>query len=260
MGVHAAFRQAGGAAGVVERGDVIQLWTVAGRGALAVFQRREKVDGVIGLNLGREQQVGHRDARHAGVQFRQAGAQYLAERAVLAHRPDYGQQLVKAEDDLRAAVLELVSQLQRFAQRADRCIHGATLEDAVEGDVQLRAVGHKHRDPVPGFNPQFVEQGGAAVGQAVQLGPSDAVAVKVQCRLVGLLFRPGAQVLAERLLAVWVVRFTWGVGGPCGGLQAGQVVEVSVFKHDGRASVFLFAGILGSLGGAVELMLMHRYP
>lgn len=79
----------------------------------------------------------------------------MAQRAVLAHRTHHRQQLIETENDPGAAVLELITQLQRLAQRTDRRIHRATLEQPVKGDVQLRAVGHEQGDAVTRLHAQL---------------------------------------------------------------------------------------------------------
>ena len=58
-------------------------------------------------------------------------------------------------------------------------MNGAGLEDAVEGDVQLRAVGHEHRNPVARINPLLIQQGGKTITQVVQFGVAELMAIKM---------------------------------------------------------------------------------
>ena len=62
VAVHAALGQAGGAAGVVQRGEVIQLRAVRWCRRRAGGQGRVEVDEVVAGQLGRQQQVGQRNA------------------------------------------------------------------------------------------------------------------------------------------------------------------------------------------------------
>ena len=239
VAVHAALGQAGGAAGVVQRGEVIQLRAMTWHGGGAGGQGRVEIEAVVSADFRRQQQVGHRDARRRWAQLRQAAGQHMAQRAVVAHRAYHRQQLVKTEEHLGAAVLELVAQFQGLAQRADRRIHRAALEDGVEGDMQLRAIGHKHRHPIAGTHAQFGQQRGAAVGLLVQLGVAQAVAVEIQRHAVRLQACPGPQVFAQGLLAVGVGGAARDGGGPGCRLQGGQLVEVGDWVHGDDSVVFI---------------------
>ena len=84
--------------------------------------------------------------------------------------------------------------------------------------MQLRAVGHEQCNAVARGYAKLSEQGCAAVGEAVQFGIAEAVAVEVQGRGLRLQACPAPQVFAEGLLTVRVVRVAWHADRPGSGL------------------------------------------
>ena len=181
MREHHAFRTAGGAAGIRQRGE-IQAWIDGhGRwlGRMALQQRLQPVQpgrrGHFGLFA--EQALQRRqvfvDARqHREVEL---GARLL----------DFLVQDVLADDGARPAVLELVAHFVTGVDGADRRHHRAALQRGEVGDDELRAVEEVERDALALLQPQARERASQPVGRVAQLAVGDVAPVEHHGHAVG---------------------------------------------------------------------------
>ncbi len=203
--MNAALRQTGGAAGVVERGGVVQIQPgQVLRSGICGSQCGHQVDAVGDGQFGCLQQVRYRNRRLGRAEFGQAGGEHLLQRGLLANLSYHRQQLVEADDGAGATVVELIAQLHALGHRADRGVDRAHLENAVESDMQLRAVGHEHRDPVSRLDTLGLQQGGATVAQVIQLGVGQLVTIEMHGNPVRRGARPVGEIFGQRSFTLWV--------------------------------------------------------
>ena len=76
VGMNAALGQSGGAAGVVQRSDIIEVQFGQVVCRCNSLQGRQHVDAIGDRQFGRLQQIGHRDGRLGRAEFGQAGADH----------------------------------------------------------------------------------------------------------------------------------------------------------------------------------------
>ncbi|WVM91092.1 hypothetical protein UMZ34_05620 [Halopseudomonas pachastrellae] len=70
--------------------------------------------------------------------------------------------------------------------------------------MQLRAVGHEHRNSIARLDALRLQQGGAAIAQVVQLGVGQLVAVEVHGNPVRRGLGPVGEVFGQRTLTLRV--------------------------------------------------------
>ena len=159
MGEHHALGQAGGAARIGQRHEVVGPGGGAGRDRcrVAVEQRRERHRAVLGVVA-------------EDVELLHAGAGGGGARAI----EDVG----RAHQCPCAGVLELEGELVDRVDRVDRRAHRAERRDRVEGDRVLRRVGSAERHDVRAADAALGEGAGNPAHGAGSLGVGERAAAR----------------------------------------------------------------------------------
>ena len=183
VGEHGTLGHAGGAAGVLQEGDVVGLDVHRRQGvALACRQRIAEAhragDVVVGHHLLHvlEHEVDDRalgETEHVA----QAGGDDLLEGGVGQHFLHGVAEVVDHHDGRGARIDQLVLELARGVERID-VDHGQSRTQHPEGgDRVLQAVGHHDRDPITLLQPQLTEQvGGKLRADRIHFGIGQGLA------------------------------------------------------------------------------------
>ena len=208
--VHAAFGQAGGAAGVGQDGQIVVARQVragfAALGhqfvpgmALAIGQRRQRVArqqpvapgrGHVGLGALGVEGVG--ELGHDQVRQPLARAQLGAGLGPLAS------QVAGGDGNAGVWVGDVVLELLGPVHRVYRHHHGVGAQDGEMRDHQLRAVLHAQRDAVALLDTQRLQARGQCQRLLQQFGVAQAVAKELQRGLVGEALGADRQVVPQR--------------------------------------------------------------
>ncbi len=152
MGQHRALGHAGGAAGVLKKGDVVRLdsW-VRERAPRAQGQRAIEAHGVRQMKGGNgAPHVAHRRidqrALDAAQLIASAGDDHEFKRRPVGRLLDRGGEVLKDDDRLRAGIGKLVFELSRRVERVAVDDHIAPAQRAERGDRILQQVRRHQRD------------------------------------------------------------------------------------------------------------------
>lgn len=234
MGVNAALGHAGGAAGVVERSDLIEAGRRQRRRRGHRGKRRQQIGRACGRDARRADRFRRGKCRRRRQDIGKAGDDDLAQPHLAPHLLDDGDELVQCHDYVGLGIVELVGQLERARQRADGDMDRAELQDAEEHDVKLRAVRQEDGDAIALAHALGLQQCREAVALPVEIGVGGDVPVEDHRRTLRAPPRPGAQIFRQRSFAVQIVRRTRQALRPRLVPQPAQGGEV-VLLVEGRA-------------------------
>ena len=154
MQKNSTFGHAGGAARVLQHGDIVWLELRPGQLGLASQSHR-----IVKADSGRQCEGGHHflDISHHEVDQGALEPSQLIAHGAQHHVPhgraadaslQRGRKILDDDDGFGARVFELVFQLARRVQRVDIDHHKAGTQDGGHGHRVLRAVGHHDGDAV----------------------------------------------------------------------------------------------------------------
>ena len=212
--VHAPLRHPGGAAGVVDAGQVVEAHGGTRKVGAVVGQQRRQLEGA-GTGARRLlQQLRERQAGRAREVVGEAGDDHRLEVGFVPRCLDQRIEPIHRHQDSGVGVDQLVAQFVLLEHRVHRHVHATELEDAVEHDEVLRTVVEQHRHAVSAYQPARLQEGGEPVAGLVELGVGEPIAVVDDAGLVGCRARRVPQMLGHRDLAEWVADLAWHTGGP----------------------------------------------
>ena len=207
VGQHRALGQAGGAAGVLQHGDIVEPYRQR-FDALAASQAQGALEGDgLGQVVGRHHLL---DLVHHGIdqpalgdghQVAHAGLDQVLQVGVAQHFLDLLPEHVQVHQGPGSGVLELVAHLARGVQRVGVDHHQPGAQGAEHGDRVLQDVGHLHRDAIPGSQVGLALQvGGERRAVALQFGVGQGHSHVAEGRAVGKFLAGTLKHLDHRLV------------------------------------------------------------
>ena len=193
VGEHGALRHPGGAAGVLQDGD-IRPGVDLGRRALTVVVEQLGEGDMLGIvwhpgDLVTSQQREQHVLRERQRRLESAHDE-LAHPAPLQERRHFRVQRLEAQryHDVGFGILDLVGELVFRIEQAVIDHRAAGLEDAEEGDHELRAVGQELPHLHALADAERAEPGGGARHRVAELGIAVALAEEVHALVIGEAF------------------------------------------------------------------------
>ena len=179
---HGTLARGGGAAGVLQRRDVVGTHRHGGQDLVAAaVQRGREADGA-GQRVGRHQALhaAHPVVDQRALQRPEQVAHRGHDDALGGHGVDHlGQRGcggLHDHDDARAAVAQLMGEPLRAEQRVDVDHHQPGAQHGRRGHQHLRHVGQHQRHPVAAGQPQALQVGGEGLRQVVDLAEAQRAA------------------------------------------------------------------------------------
>ena len=211
MQQHGSLGHTGGAAGVLQRRQVIRprrhlaqcRRSVARHGLVEAHGRGQLVGRHHLLDLAHhEVDQGSLETAHAVPHGGQHDVTHIGLRQTLLQRVG---KVLDDEDRLGTGVLELVLQFACRVKRVDVDQHQPGTQDGGHGNRILQDVGHHHRHAIARLHArQLLQIGGQRTAGAIQLGIRHVAAHHGVGRLVGVTHKTLVQQLYQRTVAVQV--------------------------------------------------------
>ena len=239
VGQHGPLGRAGGAAGILQQGNVFGLRVIAGKFAAIVDQigpagdrlvlgdRRDigALEQAIGQTLGRRQPLGHR----SDDQF--------FERAFFQHLQRGGQQRrgIHGDEQPRAAVFHLMAQLRRAVEGREVHHHHARDHRAIIGRDIMGHIGQEQAHAVTGLHAEIGQAGGHLHGAGGQRGIAELAAHEIDQRRIGMVPHGRGEHLRHRHRRK-VLR-------PCAGMAIFRTVPDAVVRCHNHSCCLLLTGV-----------------
>ncbi len=192
VGEHRPLRDPGGAAGVLQHGDILQADPDRLQGmALALLQglpeRQRLGQAIIGDHLlHRLHHAVHQPTLQRRQQVAHARLDQVLDPRIREHFLDQLAEHVQVDQRTHAGVLELVAHFAGGVQRIGVDHHQPRAQGAEHRDGILQDIGHLHRDAVAGLEiGLFLQVGGEGGGQTIEFGVAERHAEIAEGRAVG---------------------------------------------------------------------------